>query len=140
MLYWIKKPRTLCASKLKKGIVKMEITAKLKDSEVSATVNYEFGSNLDEMVAKFGADVVFEKAQDALVIDVQSMVRRHLRGTDKVAAKGQDEIQTLVDGWVPGVGVSRKTSVEKAAALITNMSAEQKAALLAQLQADTDAE
>ena len=118
----------------------MEITAKLKDSEVSATVNYEFGSNLDEMVTKFGADVVFEKAQDALVIDVQSMVRRHLRGTDKVAAKGQDEIQTLVDGWVPGVGVSRKTSVEKAAALITNMSAEQKAALLAQLQADTDAE
>lgn len=118
----------------------MEITAKLKDSETSATVQYEFGSDLESMVAKFGAEVVFEKAQDALVIDVQSMVRRHLRGTDKIAPKSADEIQTLVDGWVPGVGVSRKSNVEKAAALITNMTAEQKAALLAQLSADTDAE
>lgn len=112
----------------------MQVTAKLKDSETSATVEYDFGADLESMVAKFGAEIVFQKAEDALVIDVQSMVRRNLRGTDKVPAKTEAEIQAIVDAWVPGVGVSRKSNVDKAAALISDMTAEQKAALLAQLQ------
>jgi hypothetical protein len=119
----------------------MEISAKKKDSPTVITVNYEFPENLKDLAAKFGDAVVYGKAMDSLVIDVQAMVRRHM--TDSVDAKGvvtskaktQDEIQALVKAWVPGVGAVRRSPVEKVGTLIAQMSPEEKKALLAQLKA-----
>ena len=111
----------------------MEIQARLKGGE-PISVTYDMPETLDSLVERFGAEVIAGKALDSLVIDVQALVRRHLKGTDKVAAKGADEIQAIVSAWLPGVGVVRKSSVEKISTLIASMTAEQKADLLAQLR------
>jgi len=119
----------------------MEIKSKLKDDKEHTIVNYNFPSDLKGLTEKFGADVVFGKAMDSLVIDVQALVRRHLKGsTDKdgkvtTKPKTQAEIQEIVKAWIPGVGAVRKSPVEKVGTLIGQMSAEEKAALLKQLQA-----
>ena len=118
----------------------MEIKSKLKDKpDEVVTVNYDFPADLDGLTKAFGADVIFSKAMDSLIIDVQALVRRHLRGTVgadgkvKVAPKNQAEIQAIVSAWKPGVGPNRATPVEKVGTLIAKMSDDEKAALLAQL-------
>ena len=118
----------------------MEIKAKLKDSPDIILVNYNFPATLEDAVKKFGADVVFSKAMDSLVIDVQAIVRRHMKApTDKdgkVTGKGktQAEIQAIVSAWIPGVGAIRRSPVEKIGTLIEQMSPEEKKALLAKLK------
>lgn len=119
----------------------MEIKAKLKDAKDHVTVQYHFPEDLKSLTEKFGADVVFSKAMDSLVIDVQALVRRHLVAKvdkdGKVISKPktQAEIQALVSAWVPGIGAVRKTPVEKIGTLIAQMSPEEKANLLKQLKA-----
>lgn len=119
----------------------MEIQAKLKDKpDTVFKVNYNFPEDLDGLEKKFGADVVYSKAMDSLVIDVQALVRRHMRGSEpdkdgkqKVAPKNEKEIQAIVSAWIPGVGAIRRTPVEKVGSLIAQMTEEEKKALLAQL-------
>ena len=119
----------------------MEISAKLKDSKEAITVNYNFPSDLKGLTEKFGADVVYSKAIDSLTINVQSLVRRHLitkvdkDGKTISKPKTQAEIQAIVSAWIPGVGAVRKTPVEKIGNLLSQMTPEEKKALLAQLSA-----
>jgi hypothetical protein len=119
----------------------MEISAKLKDAKEATKVNYNFPSDLKGLTEKFGAEVVFAKAMDSLVIDVQALVRRHLvTKTDKDGKviskpKSAAEIQAIVAAWIPGVGSVRKTPVEKIGSLLSQMTPEEKKALLAQLTA-----
>ena len=106
------------------------ISATKKDSEKTVTVKYEFPATLATMTEKFGEDVIYDKAVGALTIDVQSVIRRNFDKSD-------EEIQEIVSAWVPGVrqvGV-KKTPLEKAQAALRAMSAEDRAALLAQLSA-----
>jgi len=110
------------------------ITAKVTGGE-PVTVNFNIPENLAGLVAAFGESVVYSKAVDSLTIDVQALVRRHLKGTDKVPPKAHKEIQALVDAYKPGVGAVRKSPVEKVGTLISSMSHEEKAALLKQLKA-----
>lgn len=112
----------------------MEVTAKLSGTETGVTVNYDFPDTLEGLVDKFGSEIVYGKAMDSLVIDVQALVRRHLKGSEKVPPKSAEAIQEIVSEWVPGVGAVRKSPVEKVGALIASMTPEQKAALLASLR------
>ena len=119
----------------------MEIKAKRKDDAKVITVNYNFPGTVEELIAKFGKEVVYGKAMDSLVIDVQALVRRHMQDTldkdGKVTqkAKTQEEIQKLVSAWIPGVGAVRRSPAEKIGSLIGQMTPEEKKALLEQLKA-----
>ena len=66
------------------------------------------------------------------MVDLQALMRRHLGGEKPKTAS---EIQTLVDDWKPGVSSrKRRSTKEKAEELIGQMSPEERAALIAQLQ------
>ena len=105
-----------------------------EENSPSVSVDYDFGDNLQEAVELFGDDVVFSRFKAAAVVDLQALIRRHLGGEKPKTA---EEIQALVSEWKPGVSKRvRKSTTEKAQDLIGQMSAEEKAALLASLQAD----
>lgn len=109
------------------------ISAKLgtEDNSPSATVNFDFGDNLDEAVTLFGADVVYSRFKAAAVVDLQALIRRHLDGE---TPKTEAEIQALVTEWRPGVTTrKRKSTKEKAEELFATLSEADKAALLEQL-------
>jgi len=110
------------------------ITAKVTGG-TPVTVEFNMPADVAGLVTAFGEGVVYSKAVDSLTIDVQALVRRHLKGTDKVPPKSHKEIQALVDAYKPGVGAVRKSPVEKVGTLISSMSSEEKAALLKQLKA-----
>ncbi len=107
-----------------------EITAKKKDSEKSVKVSYDMPETLDALVEKFGAEAVAGAATDSFTISIQSVIRRNFD-------KSQEEIEAAVASWLPGVrqaGV-KKSPAEKAKAAFASMSAEERAAFLAELQA-----
>lgn len=110
-----------------------KITAKVTGG-APVTVDFNMPTDLAGLVAAFGETVVYSKAVDSVTIDVQALVRRHSKGTDKVPAKAHKEIQALVDAYKPGTAAVRKSPVEKVGSLIAGMSAEEKAALLKQLK------
>lgn len=113
----------------------MLISAKKTGGE-AVTVEYDIPEHLHGLTEKFGKDVVYSKAVDSIVIDVQALVRRHLTGTDKVPPKSAAEIQAIVDAYVPGAGAVRKSPVEKAAAALANLSPEDRAAVLKSLKGE----
>lgn len=107
-----------------------DITAKKKDSEKAVTVSYDLPETLDGLVEKYGAEAVAGAAQDAFVISLQSVIRRNFD-------KSQEEIEAAVNGWVPGQrsAAVKKSPAEKAKAAFASMSAEERQAFLAELQA-----
>lgn len=122
----------------------MQVSARLKDQKEATVVNYEFGNSLDDMVARFGKDVVFNKALDAFVIDCQSNVRRIIKKglENKVDGKPAPkqlsvitkEAQAWASGWKPSaVSGVRKSATEKVSDLVANMTPEQKAELIRKL-------
>lgn len=105
-----------------------QISAKKKDSDKVVTVNYDLPEDLDGLVAKFGAEAVAGAATDAFVISIQSVIRRHFD-------KSQEEIQDIVSAWMPGQrsAAVKKSPLEKAKDALSKMTAEERAALLAEL-------
>ena len=91
-----------------------EITAKKKigDIEKAATIAYDFGANLKEMVEKFGEEVVFTNARGSMVITGQAAMRRYLAG-----GKSQEEIADLMGSWKPGIALAR--TVDPVSALVS---------------------
>lgn len=104
------------------------ITAKKKDSDTSVTVNYDMPETLAGLVEKFGEDAVVGAAIDSFTISLQALIRRHID-------KPQEEVQAIADAWVPGVRgpAVKKTPLEKAKSALSQMSAEERAELLAAL-------
>lgn len=108
----------------------MDISFKTKEHPEARTVSYEFPETLEGLVAKFGNDEVYSNAVGSFVISLQALCRRHIEKSD-------EEIQELVNNWDPNtrsVGV-RKTAAEKVSAALGQLTPEEKAALLAKLQA-----
>jgi hypothetical protein len=120
--------------------------------KISATVNkgkpeartceieVNIPGDLDGLVALYGKDVAYNAAIDSLVITVQAGMRRAME--DKVSKDGkvtpgktQAEIQALYGpNWRPDVRtVVRQSAFEKAQTSIKQLSAEERAALLAEL-------
>ena len=98
-------------------------------------VDYDFGANLEEATAKFGAEVVFSNFKQNAVIGLQALVRRNLEAKDD-KYKDDAAIIAAVANWKPGVATV-KTTDKKALVMdaIGKMSAEERKALLEQLLA-----
>lgn len=110
----------------------MEVSAKTKEKPTPVKVEYKLldAKTIDEMRKNFGDEVVFKAAQDAITISLQAFMRRHIdKGTSAA------EIQTAVNGWKPDVrSVVKASAFEKASGALSKLSAEERAALLKQLQ------
>ena len=106
------------------GIV--EVTAKKNEAE--ATINYDFGENLEEMVEKFGDAVTFTNSRSNMKIVLQAAMRRRLEAgqpTDDLAAN-----------WKPGVQMERIVDpIAAAKAKYATMTDDEKAAFLEDLRA-----
>lgn len=117
------------------------ISAKLSTHDQVLTVNYDFGTNLDEAVDKFGAETVFNCFKDAAVIKLQALLRRKLTAAlvgdkDGKTTDLPEDVQELVADWKPSAsGTTRKSAAEKVETIIGKMSEEERAALIAKLQA-----
>lgn len=116
----------------------MEVTAQVKKSGKSVTVNYDVPEDLEGLRSRFGDEVVAGRAHGAIVIDLQAFLRRKLEAPLKEgeSAPTQEQIQAEVDNWKPGTRTSsgpKKSAAEKITDLFSNLSAEDKAALLASL-------
>lgn len=120
----------------------MKIASRLKDwpeDKPSVEVEYDIPATMDELTARFGADVVYAKAVDSIVIDVQALVRRSVKkeGTD---AMTPEQIQAAVTAYKPSASDRVKRSpTEKVQDLTQKMSAEEKKALIEKLKADIKA-
>ena len=108
----------------------IKVEAKLTDSE-PVSVDYDFGDNLDEAVSVYGEEVVFSRYKAAAVIDLQAYMRNQIR-----AEKSEAEIRTAVSEWKPGVKQSSgKSKEERAREILGKLSAEERAAILAEFAA-----
>lgn len=126
--------------KVSASTTKVEDGKKVKDQTVSCEVNIP--EDLAGLVDTFGESVVAAAAVDAFVISAQANMRRLLTpGLNKEGkvireAKTQEEIQAVMDNWKPDAkSVNRQSAFEKASTSISKLSAEERAALLAKLQA-----
>lgn len=100
---------------------------------------YDFGDNLEQAVEMFGEDAVFGGFKAQSKINVQALIRRHMKPDKDGNQKSDSEIQAEVTAWKPGVrSVTRKSAVEKAKDLLGGMSAEEKQKLLADLMAQAN--
>jgi len=108
----------------------MEIKFKTREAEESRIVNFDFPADLDGFVEAYGADTVKEAAQASFVITLQALARRNIEKSDS-------EIQELINGWNPNerAAPTKKTPFERATSALAGMSPEEKAELLARLQA-----
>jgi len=106
------------------GVIEVEA----KKDDFSASINYDFGKDLDDMVSKFGVEVTFTNARANMKIGLQSAMRRFL-----VAGKDCAE---LVTGYKPGVQMERVVDpLAVAQKAYGAMSDEEKAAFIAKLTA-----
>jgi len=109
-------------------------TAKIKDedgnvtAEVEESITYDLGSNLDDAVSKFGAEVVFTNFKQSAVIAAQGRMRSLIQK----GSRG-DDLQTKMNEWKPGIKtVTRKSPAEKVKELLAGKSSDEIAAILAQ--------
>lgn len=103
-----------------------EVNAKTRESDRVVSVQYDFGDNVAEAIELFGEEVIFSRYCGAAVIDLQSLLRRGIKGE-----KTDEEIRAIVSEWKPGVkSVVRKSAQEKIKDAFSSMSAEDKQAML----------
>jgi glycyl-tRNA synthetase beta subunit len=117
------------------------ITANIKGADGKTDVRtiaaeYEFGKNLDEAVKLFGAGVVFEHFVDSATIALQAFMRGRMR-LEGEKHQSDATIVEAVKTWKPSQRkpadpAKRAETVRK---LTGSMTAEQRAALIAELQA-----
>lgn len=107
----------------------LKITAKApKADNAIASVNFETGETVEESAEMFGADIVNDIFNQQVTVKVQAGVRKCLEN-------GQDP-QIWVDKYKPGEKAPSiaQNPVAAARSAISQMSEEEKAALIAQLQ------
>lgn len=107
------------------------VSAKTKEKPTPITVTYAIPGTLAALTKAFGEDVVAAAAQDSITISLQAFMRRHIaKGTS------QPEIQKAVSAWKPDArSVVKQSAFEKAASSLDKLSADERKALLAKLQA-----
>jgi len=119
-----------------------EATAKklgIERKPVEAEVNIP--ETLAEKVKLFGEEVVNGASEDALIINVQALMRRMMvpkfdkAGKKTSEASSEAEIQKAVAAWKPDVRtVVRQTAFEKASSSLEKLTPDERKALLASLQ------
>jgi len=110
-------------------MAKVDVSVKAPKVGKEATLQYDFGNDLDDAVAKFGAGVVFSNFVQNAIIVLQGAMRSRLQKGGDVAA--------LATIWKPGVKLQAVARDPKAAAIaaFATMSAEEKKKFLADLKA-----
>lgn len=106
-------------------------TGKVKDTgdELERSVEYDFGDNLDEMVDKFGEDVVFSNAKGAMVISLQSIMRTSISKNESAADCAKKAAE-----WKPKTAAPKKSKVERGLELTAGMSKDDLEAFLKSAQ------
>tara|TARA_R100000808_G_C2149869_1_gene158416 strand:+ start:1454 stop:1795 length:342 start_codon:yes stop_codon:yes gene_type:complete len=79
------------------------VSIKATKNDNTATVDYDFGDDVNAAVELFGADVVFAGFVKSATITAQANMRRHLE-----AGASDEDIQAKMADWKPGV-VTRRT-------------------------------
>ena len=68
-----------------------DVTAKTPESGREISVPFDYGKDLADMTAKFGAAIVYSQAQANIRINLQALLRRHMVDTfDKEGKKTAD--------------------------------------------------
>ena len=98
-----------------------------------ASVYYDFGDSIDEMVELFGDDVVFSNARQKMKIGLQAAMRSYLK-------QGQD-IGTLMEKFKPGVVMEKlPTDMNKATeSYFAGLSEDEQDAMIARLMSQKNA-
>jgi hypothetical protein len=115
----------------------VNVTAKDPSLDRSVTVAYNFGENLDEAVAMFGAEAVFNAFVADAKVGLQALIRSKIRGTkDKdgniTKSYNDEEIQAAANEWKPAAGARQAADpMAKLKALLEKLTPEQRAAVLA---------
>lgn len=107
----------------------MKVTAE-REGGAKVEVDYDFGEDLDQLVNKFGADVVFSHARRSFVVTLQSFIR-----TQMDRGKSETEIQEAVNEWRPGQRKQGKSPQEKVQDMLAKMDPSARAALLKEYRA-----
>ena len=109
----------------------MEVSAKLGDGSKSATVEYNFGANLEESVALFTKEVVHSLMVADGKVTVQAGIRRLLN-----AGKTQAEIQEYFNTYKLGVKAAPVTGdpIQKLLSKFGTMTPEEQADVLNKLR------
>ncbi len=96
-----------------------EIHVKNKENVEGVTVQYSLPVNISEAVEKYGDEQALAFLNRSVTLAVQALVRSNLD-------KSQEEVQALVDQWVPGVRspAAKKSPLERATAALAGMDAE----------------
>ena len=108
----------------------MKVSAKTKKHPEPIAVDYNIPETLKGMIDTFGEPVVTSAAKGAIVISLQSAMRRLME-----KGKSQAEIQAEVAKWKPDTRtINRMSAFEKATATLDKLSPEERKQLLAKLQ------
>ena len=107
----------------------MKVSAK-RTNGASVEVEYEFGSNLQEAIAAFGEDVIYQNAVGSLKVALQGWLRSQL-DQEKTA----EQITADVSSWKPGQRKQGKSPQEKLRDQLNSLTPEERAALLKEYKA-----
>ena len=91
-------------------------------------IPYNFGANLDEAIALFGEEAVFESYKADAIVGLQGYIRRMLK-LDGDKAMTDEQILEKAAGWKPGAKI-KKSAAEKAAEMLSKLSEEDRLAVL----------
>jgi hypothetical protein len=108
-----------------------EITINTREG-VSITVNYAIGETIQENIDLHGADTITKVLKDALTLRVQNRVRALIN-----AEKSEPEIHADLAKWQLG-SKTRRSKIpvkDKVKTLMDQMSPEERAAVLKEMQA-----
>jgi len=114
----------------------MNVTTTCPKTDRSLTIEYDFGENLQECVAKFGEEVVFTNARARMIIACQNAVRGFL-SKEGEAAMSDEDVAAKAAEWIPGVAVVRekKSAADKALDDFETMTDEERADYMKKLRA-----
>lgn len=109
------------------GII--EVKAKSEGQE-EVSVSYDFGKDLDDMVDKFGKDIVFTNARAQMKIKLQANMRTWM------SAEPPRDVAAMAAMWKPGAVVDRALDPVTVAKnyVATLATPEEKAAFLEQIK------
>jgi hypothetical protein len=93
------------------------------------TVNKDLPESLKEAVEMYGEEIVFSNVMSSITIALQGYMRTQIKKDNATP----ESIQLAIDGWKPGIKVRGRTPLEKAQAILSSLSAEDRAELLADL-------
>jgi len=109
----------------------MKITAKDKQKNVEVSVDFDFGENLDEVVAKFGSNAAYKAASAGLKVQFRGWLLAQF-----ISGKSAETIQSELasKGWTPSERKARATKLDKLRNFMNSMPPEELAAFLKEQQ------